>query len=442
MSEKLQAEIKARPVSTFLRNTSTVTEKQYKSALPIVFHKRNIPIPDVFDGRVVWADYLSPIRNQGNCGSCWAFATSSCLADKFNIQSKGDMKIELSPAKMIICDFHGDELKVDPEKHPNQVQKLNTKAIQSGACNGDTLFDAWRYLYLIGTSTEACVPYDRILGKNSTKNLPLCTEVAGKIGDMCANVSYDATTGQESGDPMRLYRSYHFYSIPGVKKDNGDVSNIMYDIYVWGPVTTGITVYSDFYTFDAKNGVYEWDGISAEVGGHAVEIVGWGTNPPSGTTPKGGDFWIIRNSWGEDWGRQGYFFLKKGVNMCGVEENCMTGSPNFFYPASYVPNLPDPFEWTEDIKLRAQRHSLDTDLTLTGGGIDPESGYTRRITATKPWLNFTPEFNYKKFLSYIDTFTAGKVGTKTRMDTQNFLWLLLFVVVICCISYTRDIIEY
>ena len=45
---------------------------------------------------------------------------------------------------------------------------------------------------------------------------------------------------------------------------------------------------------------------------HAVNIVGYGTDPTHG------DFWVIRNSWGTSWGVSGYMIMKRGVNMCAI----------------------------------------------------------------------------------------------------------------------------
>jgi cathepsin B len=79
-------------------------------------------------------------------------------------------------------------------------------------------------------------------------------------------------------------------------------------------------VYEDFINWSGK-GVYKWDGKSEKYGGHAVVIVGWGETE----TEK---YWIVRNSWGNSWGDEGYFKILRGENHCEIEENVFTGIPN------------------------------------------------------------------------------------------------------------------
>lgn len=63
-----------------------------------------------------------------------------------------------------------------------------------------------------------------------------------------------------------------------------------------------------------KSGVYVKSPNAKLDGGHAVTLVGYGTE-------EGIDFWKIQNSWGPDWGEKGFFKIKRGVNECGIESD-------------------------------------------------------------------------------------------------------------------------
>ena len=56
------------------------------------------------------------------------------------------------------------------------------------------------------------------------------------------------------------------------------------------------------------------------LGGHSVKIIGWGSE-------NGTPFWLIANSWNEDWGDQGFFKIKRGSNECGIEKEVIAGIP-------------------------------------------------------------------------------------------------------------------
>ena len=82
-----------------------------------------------------------------------------------------------------------------------------------------------------------------------------------------------------------------------------------------GPVTIGFDVVTSFYYY--SSGVYydaDCNTASANYqGGHAVVVVGYGTDPLEG------DYWIMRNSWGTWWGNQGYFLMARNRgNLCGL----------------------------------------------------------------------------------------------------------------------------
>jgi cathepsin B len=340
--------------------------------------------------------------------------------------------VELSPAKLILCDFKGAEWDIKhPELDPEATNEINAENLGVSACTGNSLYDAWRYLFILGTTTEECVPYDKAIKNELSFNsisdfskddrLPFCTVVSGAVGDMCSDVSENTITGDEYGTPARFYRCIHFYSIAGTEKDGGSEYYIRHNIFAWGPVSTGIVVYPDFYSFDPKTEVYEWNGKGNPVGGHAVEIVGWGEE-------DGKKYWIIKNSWGEEWGRGGYFYMARGVNTCQIEDNIIAGVPDFFYPVGYELANPSNFVWAETKFIAGQREQIETDLTLTAGGIDSLTGYTRRVMATKPWLNFQRPVELKRLPDW-NTFIAGELKIGRKVNKNNTLFYISAVLI-------------
>jgi cathepsin B len=64
----------------------------------------NLDLPKNFDGRDQWPKCIHEIRDQKQCGSCWAFGASEALSDRFCVASKGDVNVVLSAEDMVECD--------------------------------------------------------------------------------------------------------------------------------------------------------------------------------------------------------------------------------------------------------------------------------------------------------------------------------------------------
>jgi cathepsin B len=92
-------------------------------------------VPATFDARDQWGSCVHEIRDQAQCGSCWAFGASEALSDRFCIDSNGKVDVILSPEDLVACD-----------------------SIDQG-CNGGYLSMAWRYLTNTGIVTDTCFPY-------------------------------------------------------------------------------------------------------------------------------------------------------------------------------------------------------------------------------------------------------------------------------------------
>jgi C1A family cysteine protease len=411
LTAALKEQITAKPLNTQVRSENTRANDAFLRSLQKIDETRKVHLPHTFDGRKTWEGLLTPPPSQGECGSCWAWASTSALADRFSIQSMGLMNTRLSATKLILCDLGGKEISIShSERHRKEITDAQVRSLTKNACHGSTLFDAFRYLYVIGTCTETCLPYNKTLGKalsydkigsvSSAAHLPLCTSVSGPLGAMCSDFYIDEKTGVEIGTPQRFYKAYEFYAVSGSKEEGGSQDNIRRDIFLWGPASTAFKVYPDFYTFDAKNTIYESNQQEPQVGGHSVVIVGWGKE-------KGKEYWIVRNSWGKEWGRNGYFYMIRGTNNCELESNVMCPIPSFFYPLDGL-GAPHVSGTAETPEQKQEMIDIATNREYAAGGINPETGYTRRAMMEMPWLLFARPVklddlpNWSKFTAGLD----------------------------------------
>jgi C1A family cysteine protease len=97
----------------------------------------------------------------------------------------------------------------------------------------------------------------------------------------------------------------------------GSDANIMRYIKEQG-VVVGMLNATNLASSGYSSGIYSYATCPtcSSCTNHAIVIVGWGTQ-------NGTDYWIIKNSWGSSWGESGYFRMKRGVNMCAIN--------NWFY---------------------------------------------------------------------------------------------------------------
>jgi len=219
-------------------------------------------IPSSFDARTKWPNCISAIKSQGSCGACWAFGAAGVLSDRICIASNGRTKVDLSPQYQVNCNSY------------------------NLGCRGGYMSKTWTFLGATGTTSETCTPYN---SASNTSQKP------------CANTC----TG--SGSFVR-YRA----NASTVKKyARTDLNAVMTDIMTYGPVHASYYVYSDFYYY--KSGVYTHTYGSLQAG-HAIRIVGWGTDSASRLP-----YWIVANSWGPNWGMNGYFWIRRGTNECSIE---------------------------------------------------------------------------------------------------------------------------
>jgi len=157
------------------------------------------------------------IRNQGNCGSCWAFAVSGVISDRCCLA--GTDHGWLAPQELVSCDNY------------------------NSGCDGGDRTQAMRYVAYNGLVHDACFPY---VAKDQT----------------CLKKCADGYNWNES----------HVCKCNTIWICNGE-ANIMTCLAA-GPVAAGFAVYNDFMYY--KSGIYRWDRMSEFRGYHAVRLIGYG----------------------------------------------------------------------------------------------------------------------------------------------------------------------
>lgn len=225
-------------------------------------------LPENFDSRNEWSNCIHSIRDQKNCGSCWAFAASEVLSDRLCIASKGVLNVVLSPQNFVSCDSN------------------------NMGCNGGYSDRSWYYLISDGIVTDDCYPY--VSGSGDTGICQINNQ-------LCVNKNVP----------------YIKYKAANVRTFNS-IEEIKNDIFTNGPVETTFQIYQDFFSY--SGGIYKRTS-DVYIGGHAVKVVGWGRDQETNT-----DYWIAANSWGPNSGELGYFRFAIG-NCCNFETGMMSGIP-------------------------------------------------------------------------------------------------------------------
>lgn len=403
---------------TFLRNNYTVNLKASKYHAVIKKDKLLKDLPPSFNPIEKWGDYLSPIYDQKECGNCWAVASVTCLADRFSLLSLGQNKPLLSVPQVTICDgVISSKVKIDE----NNRGEVNMKAHSSQACTGNTIYNAVEYLYMYGAVERECFSkellkqrgfdVDTQLGDDPSI-IPYCSQILGVEWDKCIDMR----------TPARFFRSIVSYNI------GSDVEEIKNEIFHWGPVITGMIIYTNFLN--------KYDGISIYMGpekgdmvegGHSVKIVGWGVENDI-------KFWWVANSWGAYWGRSGYFKMKMNISECQLEKNVV----------AFIPDIPT-------FKLSFLDYTqIDTDFNKNERiwfNVDNNTGYKfNQIKFMKNnGVDVVPLFDVSKLPDY-SNFYAGRIKThpktllsfsllesgnllKLKRDSDDFILILLIVIV-------------
>ncbi|XP_044267623.1 procathepsin L-like [Tribolium madens] len=214
--------------------------------------------------------FMSKVKNQSTCGSCWAFSAIGAIEARLNIKSKTSELPTLSEQQILDC-----------------------SPIAAGDCKYGWIKKALNYLYLNkGINSDFDYKYEAKANKS--------------------NCRYDKT---KSVAKLIGYSSIPYY----VKNKEHFLAKL---VATEGPVSAAIHISkNDKKNFDKwkKTDIYETkecaQTITKKKLNHAIVVAGYGSL-------NGKDYWLIKNSYGENWGDKGYMkLLRNGPMHCGIGLN-------------------------------------------------------------------------------------------------------------------------
>merc|ERR1719154_933 len=236
-------------------------------------------IPSSYDARLKWL--ITKPKNQMSCGSCAAFAATATHETCMRRAGTPLNGLDLSEQQLVDCGYNGKGM---------------------NGCNGAYVGAYQDFLANSGkaVSHEAQYPYlDR------DPNLKCMGKPTWNTG---AKITKAITDYRCNEDKLKKL------------------------VYKYGAVATGIYA-SDRGLSNINKGVFVK--CSTTKINHAVTVVGYGTQ-------GGKAYWLIKNSWGDNWGDGGYVKIVRGKTACGIAQNCALTECSKTGSASPAPQAPPP----------------------------------------------------------------------------------------------------
>jgi len=234
------------------------------------------------------AGAVTPVKNQGQCGSCWAHSVTEQIESQWILD--GNSMWEFSTQQVASC------------------------TTTCNGCGGGQTYDGYEYLMGLptneGLGSSAFAPYVQSMYTECTGTS--CTEACSSI-DVAALQTEEQLTGYYA-----QVTGYEYATTPCSSSDfkcnNQNLTELASNLATEGPASICVDA-SSWNLYTGNGAVVSQD--TCQFGyfdlDHCVQLTGYDSTAP---TP----YWIVRNSWATDWGNNGYIYLEYPTNACGLAD--------------------------------------------------------------------------------------------------------------------------
>lgn len=231
-------------------------------------------------------DTVTAIKNQGQCGSCWAFSATEAIESQLAVQTGGRYRLDLSAQQITSC-------------------TPSTGTYGCAGCQGGFTEGAYDYVKTVaGLANSFFIPYAQSLTEESaTVKCPKekVEQINGPYEQLQGG--YAAVTGYSYATPPCTEGACAHQDLKKLAAAAAQTPvSVCVNAGVWNDYTGGVLTSAAC----GSMGAADQD--------HCVGLVGFNT-----TAPK--PYWIVRNSWASTWGEQGYIYLEMAKNTCGLADD-------------------------------------------------------------------------------------------------------------------------
>jgi C1A family cysteine protease len=254
--------------------TAPIYEKKYARRSPAGINWRD-------------TEAITAIKNQGQCGSCWAFSATEAIESQLVLSTGRKFALELSPQQIASC-------------------APSTGTYGCDGCNGGFTEGAYEYLKTVsGLANSFYIPYQQSLTATTDTVACMTSQVEQIDGaDQVLSGGFAQVTGYTYATPActgeSLCKNQDLGKLQAALEETP--VSVCVNAGAWNSYTGGVMTSAACGSMAA----FEQD--------HCVMATGFNTTAP---TP----YWIVRNSWSDTWGEEGYIYLEMAENTCGIADD-------------------------------------------------------------------------------------------------------------------------